>query len=144
MKPKPFGRATYLRIYKKVPRICVELIVHGPKGVVLIKRGPHDDGPGKGTWHLPGKTMLYGETVAQAIRRAAKDETGLRVRVVRFLGYHEYGLKVTYGHPIVLQFLVKPAGGKLKDSNGRDIAYFKRPPKNTGFGHDRIIRKYIH
>jgi ADP-ribose pyrophosphatase YjhB (NUDIX family) len=142
MKAKRLTHVEYLRIYRRVPRICVELIIKSKQGVVLVKRGLNEVGPDKGKWHLPGKTIYYGETVAQALRRTARDETGLRVQIVRFLGYHQYPPKAGFGSPLSLFFLAKPLGGTLRDRDGREIAYFEKLPRNMGFGHARIIKKF--
>ncbi len=132
----------YRRIYSKVPRLCVELIIKSPKGIVLIKRGEHEEGPDKGTWHLPGKTLLFGETIPAGLRRVAKNETGLKVNVTKFLGYHDYRPDTGYGHTISLFFLATPVGGKLKDAEGREIHYFKKLPSNIGFGQRAVIKKF--
>ena len=48
------------------------------RGVLLALR---DFGPCKGLWHLPGGTVRFGEPVVDAVRRVARDELGLTVRV---------------------------------------------------------------
>ena len=133
----------YKRIYRQVPRLCIELIIKGPKGMVLIKRGQHEEGPDKGSWHLPGKTLLFGETIPGALTRVAKNETGLRVKVTKFLGYHDYRPGTGYGHTVSLFFLATPVSGKLKDAEGRELHYFKTLPKNIGFGQRKVIKKLL-
>ncbi len=73
--------------YKKVPRFCAEVVVKTPKGIVLTKRAIE---PGKGTWHLPGGTVLNNETLAQAASRVTKEELGIDVAVGKQLGILEY------------------------------------------------------
>jgi 8-oxo-dGTP diphosphatase len=53
------------------------VIVDGDR-VVLVKRA-HE--PLKGEWSLPGGTVEVGETLADAVVREVREETGLDVRV---------------------------------------------------------------
>ena len=77
MKSKPFSPEQFKNIYSQVPRFCVELIIRTPQGVALTLRSLpawHNQ------WHLPGGTVLYEETLAQAVERVAQDEVGLKVK----------------------------------------------------------------
>ncbi len=139
MKLRLLPGKEFEKIYSKVPRIAVELIISSKRGVVLVKRGRGDAGPGKGTWHLPGKTLMFGETIRHLAMRTAEDETGLNVRIKKFIGYHEYRPGVAYGHVVSLVFLAEAAGGTLHDKQGRKIRFFKKLPKNIGFGHRKIL-----
>ena len=53
------------------------VIVDGDR-VVLVKRA-HE--PLKGEWSLPGGTVEVGETLAEAVAREVREETGLNVHV---------------------------------------------------------------
>jgi len=66
------------REYPEAPVIGIGVVVLGPQGILLIKRGKN---PGKGKWSLPGGAQEIGETVFEAGRREVKEETGLDVRV---------------------------------------------------------------
>lgn len=65
------------------PRIGVGVIIvifrdTPPTEVLLVQRGKN---PNKGYWALPGGSIEWGETVAQAAAREVLEETGLRVTV---------------------------------------------------------------
>ena len=64
-------------IYGKVPRLTVEVIIKSEKGVLLSLRSIE---PFKGDWHIPGGTVFYGESLADAVRRVTKRELGVTVR----------------------------------------------------------------
>jgi 8-oxo-dGTP pyrophosphatase MutT (NUDIX family) len=82
--PKP----EYDWIFSRVPRLCVEVILVRPdRGVLLALR---DIPPNVGAWHIPGGTVLFGEPLADAVRRVALDELGLHVTAHELLGYIEY------------------------------------------------------
>ena len=78
----------YVAIYRKVPRLCVEVVINEPgRGVLLARR---DIPPNIGAWHIPGGTVLFGEAVLDAVRRVAADELGVAVEIGELLGYIEY------------------------------------------------------
>ncbi len=76
--------------------------------VLLVKRGTE---PEKGRWSVPGGSVEVGETLADAARREAFEETGLRVSIGRELWcvtipsgdgrtfeVHDFAATVTGGH----------------------------------------------
>jgi 8-oxo-dGTP diphosphatase len=82
--PKP----DYDAIYRRVPRLCVEVVISTPeRGVLLTRR---DIPPNIGAWHIPGGTVLFAEPVVDAVKRVARDELELEVGVGGLLGYIEY------------------------------------------------------
>ncbi|MBI4434342.1 NUDIX domain-containing protein [Candidatus Uhrbacteria bacterium] len=123
-----FSLRTFRSIYRRVPRLCVEVVLRVPKGVVLTKR---DIVPWKGQWHLPGGTVRMRETLAHAVVRVAMEELGVRVRIVRVLGPIEYlRAPAWYGHPVGVAFLVRRSGGQLRGSwQGREVRTFAKLPK---------------
>jgi ADP-ribose pyrophosphatase YjhB (NUDIX family) len=84
----PLPQDEFERIFSRVPRLTVELVIaSSERGVLLALR---DFGPCEGLWHLPGGTVRFGEPVVEAVRRLAQDELGLTVSVGQLLGYIEY------------------------------------------------------
>jgi ADP-ribose pyrophosphatase YjhB (NUDIX family) len=90
-EPLPRGwlpKEEFFAIYRRVPRLCVEVLILEPeRGVVLKLR---DIPPNVGAWHIPGGTVLFGEPLAEAVKRVARAELGLEVEVGELLGYIEY------------------------------------------------------
>lgn len=101
-------KADFDAIYSRVPRLCVEVILHdAERGIVLALR---DIPPNVGAWHIPGGTVLYGEPVVDAVRRVARMELGLEVEVGELLGYIEYPSHVAAGidSPVGIAFRASP------------------------------------
>lgn len=126
------------KIYAKVPRLCVEIIIKTKKGILLTKR---DIIPDKGKWHLPGTTVYFEESLNNAVKRVAKSELGLKIKSLKQIGYIEF-LRKGY-HPISLVFLVKPNLGKIKlDFQASDFIFTKKIPKNIVKEHKKFLKKY--
>jgi ADP-ribose pyrophosphatase YjhB (NUDIX family) len=78
----------YDAIYRRVPRLCVEVVIATQdRGVLLLRR---DIPPNVGAWHIPGGTVLFAEPVLEAVKRVARHELGLQVEPGEVLGYIEY------------------------------------------------------
>jgi 8-oxo-dGTP diphosphatase len=56
---------------------CVGAIVHDAAGRLLLIRRAHE--PGRGLWSAPGGRVEPGETLAAAVEREVREETGLSV-----------------------------------------------------------------
>jgi len=102
--PPPLPEDEYHRIFSRVPRLTVEVVVASPeRGVLLALR---DLGPCRGLWHLPGGTVRFGEPLVDAVRRVARDELGATVTVGPLLGHIEYPSHYEHGldSPVGLAF----------------------------------------
>ena len=89
-------------------------ILDGPR-VLVIQRGRP---PGQGLWSVPGGRVEAGETLAQAVAREVREETGLTVEVGPFVCVIE-----RFGddfHFVILDYLARVVGGTL--AAGTDAA----------------------
>ena len=57
---------------------CVDIIILKNNSILLPKR-PRN--PHKGSWHIPGSIIRKNETMLQAVKRAAKNELNLNVKI---------------------------------------------------------------
>jgi len=137
-KPIKIPYKEFMSIYSKLPRLCLDLIIKSDNGILLSMR---DINPGKGLWHLPGGTILMGETIGDAMNRIANEETGLRIFDPELTGIIEFpeSTNVFY-HSISVACLVKPNRGTLKGSyQGQKLQYFQRMPENMINEHKQFI-----
>ena len=82
-------------------------VIDGPR-VLVVKRGRP---PGEGLWSVPGGRLEPGETLAQAVAREVREETGLTVEVGPFVCVIE-----RFGddfHFVILDYLARVAAGTL-------------------------------
>lgn len=119
-------------------RVAVDGIVVKERKVLMIKR---DIEPFKGCWVLPGGTVKHGEQLVNAVKREVEEETGLKVKVVKYVGYYDKPGRDPRRFSISHAFVCKPIGGILKGSfEGREIKWFEKLPRRIGFDHRKIIK----
>jgi 8-oxo-dGTP diphosphatase len=70
--------------------------------VLLIRRG-HE--PYAGSFALPGGFVEIGETVENACRREALEETGIKVDVLRLVGVYSDPARDPRGHTVSVAFV---------------------------------------
>jgi ADP-ribose pyrophosphatase YjhB (NUDIX family) len=106
----PLPQEDFDRIFSRVPRLTVELVIASDYRSVLLAL--RDSGPCRGLWHLPGGTVRFGEPLVEAVKRVAADELGVAVTVGEMLGYIEYPSHYENGldSPVGIAFAARPAG----------------------------------
>lgn len=68
------------------PEIAVGAVVVHEGRMLLIERGR---GPARGQWSVPGGRVEWGETLAEAVEREVREETGLDVTCGPCIGWVE-------------------------------------------------------
>lgn len=140
-KTKRLSSKEFKYIYGKVPRLCVDVVIQSEDGVVLSKR---DIPPAKGMWHIPGGTVLFGESLEEAAQRIAKEETGLTIKVIKMLYYVEYSPVYAFNHSVSLEFLCNVICGKLRGSfQAKELKFFKAIPKNTIPEQEKFLKNFL-
>lgn len=92
---------------------CNALIRDGERILLVLRGRP----PFQGYWSLPGGGVELGETLAEAVIREVREETGLLVEPIRSLGhadainYDEAG-RVQF-HYLIMHFECQLLGGDL-------------------------------
>jgi ADP-ribose pyrophosphatase YjhB (NUDIX family) len=127
MEIKKLPSSEFKAVYSKVPRLCIDLIIEKSNEILLIERAID---PGKGLWHLPGGTVLLGETILMAATRIVKEETGLDVRKLEFLGVMEFANpKNSFFHTVSIVHRCTCAEGLVEGSfQGKNLNFTKLLP----------------
>jgi len=126
-KVRKLSRRQYCKIYSLVPRMTIDLIIFYKGGLVLSKR---DIPPCKGMWHLPGATMLLGETLFEAAKRIAKEEVNIAVNPLGIAGIKEYSRKTAFGQVVAIVFIAKGIRGQLHGNEyAREVDVFTKLPR---------------
>ena len=118
----------FREIYRKVPRLTVEVAVTGERGLLLTRRAIE---PCRGMWHLPGGTVRFGERLADAVSRVARRELGIEVLESRMLGCIEYPSHFENGldSPVGIVFLVTRHSSTIEVSaEASDHDWFRALP----------------
>ena len=114
---QPLSEEEFWSIYRRVPRLTVELVlIDGDGRVLLTKRATP---PCRGLWHLPGGTVRFSDPVVDAVARVARTELDVSTGAVDFLGFIEYPSHYRNGldHPVGLAFRVLQWSGEVTTSD---------------------------
>ncbi len=87
------------------PVPTVDIIIETPKGIVLIERRNPPHG-----WAIPGGFVDYGETLEDAARREAKEETSLDVELKNLLYVYSNPSRDPRQHTVSTVFIAKAKG----------------------------------
>jgi ADP-ribose pyrophosphatase YjhB (NUDIX family) len=102
------------RRYPQRPIIGVGAIMLKRDRVLMAQRGKE---PLKGSWSLPGGALETGETLANAVRREVREETGLEIRPLGVLGIFERLMRDASGAPeyhyVLIDYMCRVIGGTL-------------------------------
>ncbi|MHA2315666.1 MAG: NUDIX domain-containing protein [Candidatus Hermodarchaeia archaeon] len=123
----------------KSPIVAVDAVIQMEDGsIIFIQR---KNPPFQGQWALPGGQVEVGETVEAAIIREVKEETGLKIKVVRLIGVFSDPQRDPRGHTVSIAFFVHPIGGVLSaGSDASQAEAFREPPDNLAFDHETILQ----
>lgn len=139
MKPKKLPFEEFKKIYSKVPRLCVDLVVKTKEGILLTKR---QIPPYVGYWHTPGGTVLLYEKLTDAIQRVALNEIGTKVKIIKLLGTMEFPPDEITKQSISIVYEVTPISKNLKGSNqAKELKFFKKVPPKTIKEQARFLTK---
>ncbi|MFI5331261.1 MAG: NUDIX domain-containing protein [Desulfobaccales bacterium] len=123
------------------PTPTVDIIIEIPeRGLVLIQRANPPLG-----WALPGGFVNYGETLEDAARREALEETGL---IVDLLGqFHTYSdpQRDPRQHNLSTVFVARADGTPQAADDARSLRIFppERWPRELAFDHGQILADYL-
>jgi O-acetyl-ADP-ribose deacetylase (regulator of RNase III)/ADP-ribose pyrophosphatase YjhB (NUDIX family) len=123
------------------PYVTVDAIIELPDGIVIIKRSNPPFG-----WALPGGFVDYGESLEDAVKREAKEETNLDLTEIKQFHTYSNPQRDPRFHTVGTVFIAKAKG---KPKAGDDAASLKViKPSEVGkldfaFDHKKILQDYL-
>lgn len=137
---RPLSKEEFDKIYSKVPRLTVEVIVRDEHGAVYLTQ--RAAGPCKGLWHLPGGTVQFREALFHAVQRVARRELSIDVKHARNSGYIEYPshyLK-SRDYPVGIVFEVTDySGDPMVNAEASGGAWFTKLPEGAHPDQDEFL-----
>lgn len=119
------------------PLLTVDAIIIHQEKLVLIKR---KNPPYKDMFALPGGFVELGETVENATKREAKEETGLDIELIKLLGVYSEPSRDPRGHTVTICYLAKGSGKLKADSDAKEVSLFSlNEIPELAFDHNIII-----
>lgn len=124
----------------KTPLLAVDVVIIRDDTVLLIRRG-HP--PFLGQFALPGGFVEVGETVEDAARREACEETGVICEIIELVGVYSRPDRDPRGHTVSVVFRGKWTGGEVQagsDAAAAEwIAQTEVQPDELAFDHADIL-----
>jgi 8-oxo-dGTP diphosphatase len=120
--------------------IIIELAPREQSGpIVLIKRRNPPHG-----WALPGGFVDYAESVEQAARREAKEETGLEVELISILGVYSDPARDPRIHTQTTVFIARAIGTPQAGDDAGECGLYslEKLPQPLCFDHAKILGHY--
>ncbi len=117
----------------------MDIIIELDGGIVLIERKNPPHG-----WALPGGFVDYGESFEQAAVREAKEETGLKVELIRQFHTYSDPNRDPRQHTASTVFIARAQGDPIGADDALQAGIFTRdtlPP--LAFDHARILEDYF-
>jgi len=109
-------------------------------GIILIKRAKEPFG-----WAIPGGFVDYGESLEDAARREAWEETSLKVELLRQLGAYSAPDRDPRHHTISVVFLARAQGKPEARDDALEVGVFTEEdlPSPLAFDHAKILADYF-
>ena len=126
----------------RTPAVTVDIVIELERPgtpIVLIER--RDPPPG---WALPGGFVDPGETVGQAARREAREETGLDIELVALLGVYSDPARDPRGQTVGVVFVARSGGEPVAGDDAATVLI--ADPQTTpplAFDHAKIVADYL-
>lgn len=123
------------------PFITVDAIIEVDDSIVVIQRSNPPFG-----WALPGGFVDYGESLEEAVKREAKEETGLDIYDLKqFHAYSEVQRDPRF-HTIATVFIAKAKGIPKSGDDAASIKVINLseiPNLDFAFDHKKILQDYL-
>lgn len=124
----------------KTPLLTVDIIIDINDRIVMIERKNPPHG-----WALPGGFVDYGESLEEAAKREAREETSLNVELIE--QFHTYSApdRDPRQHTVSTVFLARAEGQPEAHDDAKNVGLFSRDalPEVIVFDHRSILMDYF-
>ncbi|MFH2011161.1 MAG: NUDIX hydrolase [Pseudomonadota bacterium] len=124
----------------KTPFLTVDIIIEFGGGIVLIKRKYPPI-----AWALPGGYVDYGESLEDAAKREAKEETSLDVVLKKQLHTYSDPRRDLRSHNVTTVYIATAKEKPKADDDAKEVGVFTKEtlPENLAFDHAQILMDYF-
>ncbi|MGI0028627.1 MAG: NUDIX domain-containing protein [Nitrososphaera sp.] len=127
------------------PVPTVDVIIQRESKVLMIRRKRD---PFKGLLALPGGFVNEGETIEEAVKREALEETSLQVEPIEILGVYSDPDRDPRKHVLSVVFVGMMVGGSHRAADDAEVVEWVEldqiDSREVAFDHMKIIRDYMH
>jgi len=123
------------------PFVTVDAIIEMSGGIVIIQRSNPPFG-----WALPGGFVDYGESLEDAVKREAKEETNLDLTEIKQFHTYSNPQRDPRFHTIGTVFIAKAKGRPRAGDDAAGLKIIKRSEVEKldfAFDHKKIIQDYL-
>ena len=123
------------------PYVTVDAIIELDEGIVIIERSNPPFG-----WALPGGFVDYGESLEDAVKREAKEETNLDLTQIRQFHTYSNPQRDPRFHTIGTVFIAKAKGRPKAGDDAAGLKVIKRSEiekLDFAFDHKKILQDYL-
>ena len=121
------------RAYPDRPHLAASAAIIRDGRVLIVRRARK---PANGVYTLPGGVVEAGETLAEAVTREVREETGLEIEPVALAGFREGILRdggnQVSRHFVILSFAARWISGDTELNDELDDARWLRPAEIEG------------
>ncbi len=124
----------------QTPKLTVDAVIRTSRGIVLVRRKHEPLG-----WALPGGFVEIGETVEDAVKREALEETGLQIRDIWLLGVYSDPARDPRFHTVSVVYGAIAGGSPQGGDDAAEAVEFPddKLPERIVFDHDRIVQDFL-
>lgn len=126
----------------KTPELTVDAIIEMENGgVVLVKRKYPPPG-----WAIPGGFVDPGESLLEAVKREALEETGLEIKVMELFHVYSRPWRDPRGDTVSAVYYCRARGKPIGGDDAARAEVFTEGalPEKIAFDHSEILRQFFH